>query len=55
MIDSLESGQLDPELARQAEDLAERLEEACLELRDQLEAKLERGVSIYSNGLPEAV
>lgn len=46
LIDSLESGPLDPELAQQLEDATEELEEACLALRDQLEAELEHDVNI---------
>ena len=46
MIDSLEAGPLDPELAQEVEEAREKAKEACLEFRDRLEAELERDVSI---------
>ena len=46
IVNSLESGPLDPELQQKGEDLAEQAEQACLELKEQLEAELERDVSI---------
>ncbi|MYB76595.1 MAG: hypothetical protein F4X83_05770 [Chloroflexi bacterium] len=46
IVNSLESGPLDPELQQKSDDLAEQAEQACLELKEQLEAELERDVSI---------
>lgn len=46
IVNSLESGPLDPELQQKGEDLAEQAEEACLELKERLEAELERDVGI---------
>ncbi len=46
IVNSLESGPLDPELQQKGEDLAEQAEQACLELEEQLEAELERDVGI---------
>ena len=46
IVNSLESGPLDPELQQQGEDVAEQAEQACLELKERLEAELQRDVSI---------
>ncbi len=46
IVNSLESGPLDPELQQRGEDLAEQAEQACLELKEKLEEELERDVSI---------
>ena len=46
IVNSLESGPLEPELQQKGDDLAEQAEQACLALTEQLEAELERDVSL---------
>lgn len=45
-LNSLESGPSDPDLQQQGQALAEQVESVCLELKDQLEAELEREVDL---------
>ncbi len=46
IINSLESGPLDPDVQQKSEDLTEQAGQACLALEEQLEAELERDVNV---------
>ena len=50
VVNSLESGPLDPAAQQRAEELTARGDAACLALKEQLEAELERQVSICGGG-----